>query len=622
MNEDNEEHKSLFIVNESNAKVTFCIPRTWRSFSKIIQPNERYLYREKKMFKFKLFANFDDEREKKEFPGPLECVTDKLIRITESLECIGENLADYPKEKQICLRKMHLRKELTSTSGKVNLYDILGLDMTEIRKLSIGDQKIAIKKAFRDQMKIWHPDKNCGDDEVAVQIIVAKETLLDDERRARYNNEADYNKGWFSLKRYKAIFWPDCYTEEQNKAYWHRIGLMAASLGLAVGGVVLTALTAGAAAPATVVCGAVIGGGFSGAGMLSGLHTATKDSVVNECNAKSWLLKAGIGFVGGAVTGGAAAGITAGVMGIGSAALESTVTIGRYVGTGIASGTVGCVVSSLCVTAAKKFVDEQEVTLKECLANAVPGDSIGGVTGALGGFAIEGIVNPQTNAGSVALEGEVFRQSAALGARRSGYPLAQSITRMSTESGTEAMMGTAAEFTEERLDDSVEDETSEFHETSEEGTAEEPQKATFRYRSEGAWISKMIVTYLLNGEQIKEEVSGSGKIVEIPLDARQVKVRFQVRRPAWGDIMKYDRFKKQWCKSYEPHVFCYEKPPLERTFTISGNLGWEAVMRVSDEYHEETREIVGDISLANVKSAGKYLTFMSDLFFPYVSKVR
>ena len=33
----------------------------------------------------------------------------------------------------------------------------------------------------------------------------------------------------------------------------------------------------------------------------------------------------------------------------------------------------------------------------------------------------------------------------------------------------------------------------------------------------------MIVTYLLNGEQIKEEVSGSGRIVvEIPLDARQV----------------------------------------------------------------------------------------------------
>ena len=128
----------------------------------------------------------------------------------------------------------------------------------------------------------------------------------------------------------------------------------------------------------------------------------------------------------------------------------------------------------------------------------------------------------------------------------------------------------------------------------------------------------MIVTYLLNGEQIEEEVSGNGRIVvEIPLDARQVKVRFQVRRPAWGDIMKYDRFKKMWCKPSEPHVFCYEKPPLARTFTISGNLWWEAVMRVSDEYHEETLEMVGDISLVNANSAGKYLTFMSDLFFNF-----
>ena len=63
-------------------------------------------------------------------------------------------------------------------------------------------------------------------------------------------------------------------------------------------------------------------------------------------------------------------------------------------------------------------------------------------------------------------------------------------------------------------------------------------------------------------------------------------------------------------------MFCYEKPPLERTFTISGTLGWKAVMRVSDEYHEETGEMVGDVSLVNVKSADKYLTFMSDLFFP------
>ena len=611
MKEDNEEYKSLLIVNESNdAKVTLCIYHTWIPIPiilKIIQPNEKYLHCEKRMFRFKLVANFDDEREKKEFPGPLEWIKDKLIKVTKSLEWIEENLADYPLEKQICLRKMHLRNELTSTGGKVNLYDILGLDMTEVRKLNIGDQKKAIKKAFCDQIKIWHPDKNLGDGEIASHIIVAKEILLDDERRACYLNEADYDKGWLSPQRYEAIFWPDCYTEEQNKHFWLRIGLMAASLGLAGGGVILTSLTAGAAAPETVVCGAIFGGGLAGAGMELGMHTISKNSIVNKCDAKSWASKAGIGFMGGAVTGGAAVGITAGVVGIGSAALESSaVTFGQYAGIGAASVAVGGVASSLASDEARKFVDGEEVTWKEFLGHATIGAGIGATAGALGGLATTGIVNRQTTAGSAALEGEVVEQAAILtGARRFGYPVAQAITRKLTESGTEAVMGTAAGFIEERLDASVE------NEASEEGTAEEPQKATFRYRSEGAWFSKMIVTYLLNDRNIKEEVSGSGRIVKIPSDARQVKVRFQVRRPFWGDIMKYDRFKKKWCEPYEPHVFYYEKPPLERTFTISGNLWWEAVMRVSDEYHEETNEI----SLANVKSSGKYFTFVSDLFF-------
>lgn len=133
------------------------------------------------------------------------------------------------------------------------------------------------------------------------------------------------------------------------------------------------------------------------------------------------------------------------------------------------------------------------------------------------------------------------------------------------------------------------------------GAAEKPQKGTFTYKSDGAWISKMIITYSFYGEEIKKEVIDSGTIVKIPADAREIEVRFQVRRPCWGDIMKYDRFKKKWCEPYEPHVFRYETPPLRRTFTISGNLWWEAVMRVSDEYHEETGEMVGYIQQISVK---------------------
>ena len=427
MNEENQEYKSLLIVNESkDAVVTLYIYRTCIN-SKIIQPNEKYFHREKTAFKYKLVASFDDNRVKKEFSGPLEWTKDTLIRITESLECIEEseeNLADYPLEKQICFPKMNFKTYPTSTSGKVNLYGILGLDMTEVRKMSIGNQKIAVNKAFRDQIRIWHPDKNFGDAEIAMQIILARETLLDDERRACYHNNADYDEGWLSPKFYKSIFWPDCYTEKQKNAYSRRIEMMALSFGLITGN---RALTAVIVPPYLLACGAVFG------------------RVLTEFAAK-----------------------------------------------------------------AKK-----------------------------------------------------------------------------------------------RSDNSFRKKTREFHETSEEGTALELQKATFRYKSEGKWMSKMIVTYLLNGNQIKREANGSGGIVKIPSDAKQVEVRFQVCRSAWQDVMKYDRFNKKWYKPHEPHVFCYETAPLERTFTISCDQVWVAVMRVSDEHHEETGEMVGYLSPANVKRAGK-----------------
>ena len=104
MNENNEEYKSLFIVNESNdAVVTLYIYRTCTN-SKIIQPNEKYFHREKTAFKYKLVASFDDNRVKKEFPGPLEWIKDTLVRITESLECIEENLD----RKRVFLFSLHL----------------------------------------------------------------------------------------------------------------------------------------------------------------------------------------------------------------------------------------------------------------------------------------------------------------------------------------------------------------------------------------------------------------------------------------------------------------------------------------------------------------------------------
>ena len=285
---------------------------------------------------------------------------------------------------------------------------------------------------------------------------MAREILLNDEKRARYHNEVDYYEywllpcftGWLSPKRYKAILWPECSTEEQKKVYRDRMIMLVVSLVFAIGGIVLTACTAGLAAPAAVACGAVFGGGLLGAGLQSLQHTVSRKSVVDECDKKQWLLKGGIGFLGGTATGGAAVGITAAVAGLGSATVESAaLTAGEYVAIGAGSGAVGGAASSLATDAGRKFADGENVTWKQVLGHAACGAVVGAAAGAAGGAVTKSIVGNQTSAASANIEGEIGEQVAILtGARRLGKILTQRIPRALTENGTEAVMGSVAEL--------------------------------------------------------------------------------------------------------------------------------------------------------------------------------
>ena len=758
-----EQYKSLLIVNESkDASITLYIYASWdfvcwMSFrSKIILPGEKYLYRSKNSFKFELVARFED-KSKQTLLKPKTWDADKLLKVTEDL-CLTEGkLEDFPSEKRVCLRKLQRDKELNTTSGKRNLYAILGLDMDQIRHMPREEQKEAIKKGFREQIKRWHPDKNFGDEDIAKEIIMAHEVLLDDEMRARYHNEADYDKGWLSPSRWRAIFNPERFTVEQKKTYEKRMKMFALSLGITIGGIVLTAVTAGLAAPAVVTVGGVLGSAMIGAGLQSLQHTVNEKSVVTEeCDTTKWLVKDGIGFVLGAVIGLAAVGITAGVAGLGKSAMESTaVKMGQYIKIGAGTGAAGGAVSSVASDAGRKFVDGEEVTLKQVAYRAAFGASIGAAAGIAGGAVSKALVGGQSSAATANLEVDVGEQIATLtGARRLTNVLTRNIPRALTESGTEAVMGTAAQFVEERLDDSVENQspgqhlvrgaanfscnalkvgfqntvtgllshaTNEFkvskrvkkysnddksvrlgnkrverqklslennehlvkyeesscsatyqplvpseqmdppsaneyvnpvvdidgevglndsrgqvkHERFEENKehliklgesacsptnqplesdqllenetsplpvvseeacvlekreSDQREDIKIKYISEGAWISRMIVSFFLDGKKTTQQVSGSGKFVTIPSRARDIEVKFQVRRPFWGDVMKYNRFREAWFRPYEPHVFRYDKP-TNRTFTISGNLWWEAVMGVTNEYHDETKEL-------------------------------
>ena len=449
-----EKYKSLLIVNESSdAWVTLYLYPTWDficwlSFeSKIIRPNGgKYLHRSSTGFKFKLVARFRDGRRSQQTLKELEeWNKDKLLKITNSLDLTEGRLEDFPEEKIVCLRKAQRDKEL-NTNGKRNLYTILGLDMSQVRKMPKKDQIKAIKKGFQKEIQRWHPDKNFGDDEIAKEIIIAYKILMDEEKRTRYHNEADYDNGWLSLKRWKAIFCPECVTEEQKEAYRHRMFMFALSFGIAA---------IGLAAPAALATGAVLKGGLIGAGLQSLQHTMSRKSVVDECDKKQWL----VGFLTGAATGSAAVAIKAGVAGLGVTAAEpSALTMGKFVGIEAGSSAVGGVVQSLATDAGRKLADGEDVTWKQVLGHAALGAAVGAAAGAAGGAVTKSVVGIEASAASANIEGEIGEQVAILtGARRLGKFLVQTrIPRTLTENGTEAVMSSVAQFTEERLDDSVE----------------------------------------------------------------------------------------------------------------------------------------------------------------------
>ena len=291
---------------------------------------------------------------------------------------------------------------------------------------------------------------------------MAHEVLLDDEMRARYHNEADYDKGWLSPSRWRAIFNPERFTVEQKKTYEKRMKMFALSLGITIGGIVLTAVTAGLAAPAVVTVGGVLGSAMIGAGLQSLQHTVNEKSVVTEeCDTTKWLVKDGIGFVLGAVIGLAAVGITAGVAGLGKSAMESTaVKMGQYIKIGAGTGAAGGAVSSVASDAGRKFVDGEEVTLKQAVCHVALSAFIGAVAGTAGGAITKAFVSGETSATTANIKVEVGEQIAILtGARRLVKVLAKNIPRALTKSGTEAVMQTAGQFVVERLDDSVENQS-------------------------------------------------------------------------------------------------------------------------------------------------------------------
>lgn len=583
--------KSLVIRNESaKAQVNLNLFTTWDVVcwlpytSKTIEPNTKFLYSSDKDCKFELVARLEDKQPKKILLKPQQWIEDRLIRITDSLDIEVDNLAKYPQEKKECIRKMQRDEELESHGEGRNLYNILRLDMGQVRAMSKEEQDKEIRTAFIRELRKWHPEFNDdGDKGIVREVIMAHDILQDREKRARYHNIADYDSGWLSVKRFKAVFWPECETIEQRLAWIKRMGLSALSAGLTIGGIVGVVLTAGFSSPWFVTS------------IMGGLHSLqqaiSKEAIADGCDVKKWLIKTGIGYILAVMPGGTA---------IGVALLESTaLKVGEFLVCRAAIGALGGAVPSLIFDASKKFVDGQDVTCKQVMGHAAVAATAGAVAAMTGVAVTRAMAGNKTASVSATLEGAIGepapQQSEVRNlAQRSASPLAAKSAKVVIE--------TAADFTEKHLEDSMENGSShgfsvdglgltqEWRDVVKKAISEELFDGKVRYISKGYWLSKMIVSFFVNGKEITKEVRGSGKYVDIPFNARQIKVIFKVLRPPWRDILKYDRFQKCWCEPYEPHVFQYETPPI-RTFTIWGIMRWEAVMIVTDEHHNETNEL-------------------------------
>ena len=312
---------SILVVNKTTENVTndsfvaLYIYHSWDSVcwlpseTKIIYRGDKYLYRSEGSFKFKIEAKEDGKKMKTLWPTTM-WEKDTLFLVTGPKydpKIEAKNLSEYPQERQLFVRRQNMESEIPVDSGR-NLYEILGLNMKEVRGKTLEEQNEMIKKAYRREIRRWHPDRNqeVVDDHICGEIIVAYDILRDPEKRARYNNEADYNNGWLSKSRWKSIFWPDCYTKEQKKEYKNRLHLMALSAGLVIGGIFLTGLTAGMAAHVAIAATAALMGG----GVQSGLRTISRESIKDGCDFKKYLKSLAIGAIGGAALGPVGTGIT------------------------------------------------------------------------------------------------------------------------------------------------------------------------------------------------------------------------------------------------------------------------------------------------------------------------
>ena len=405
-------YSSILVKNDTSESEVFLFvyprgrwfPVYWISYKSLtIQAGKKYLYRSAKNFKYEVRLKSRTDKRRIIVP-PTMWTHNKRLLITDEGSVIEDDLSKYPWEHQMCVRRNNMREETSEKHG-CNLYAILGLDMREVRKKSLEEQDRIIRQAFRRRMFDCHPDRNpMQDNHLCQEITYAYSILGHHEKRAQYNDLADYNSGWLSKSKWKAIFKPEAHGKSEKL---RRIGLLLLSGLSVVGGVVLSFMTAGLAAPAVigwnVVVGALIGGGIQ-----SAQRTVSYDSIANGVSMKTFLQSYAFGAGFGAVAGVATAGIASAMVGVGSSAVSvAELSVLELLQNGAATGSVNGALALLASDADRAFVDGKKVTLKEVACHAILGGLTGAAAGAGGGLLTKGI---HVKASAATVEGEVVEQ--------------------------------------------------------------------------------------------------------------------------------------------------------------------------------------------------------------------
>ena len=405
-------YSSILVKNDTSESEVFLfvypswLPVCWISYeSKIIPPGKEYLYRYAQPFQYEIRIQRKNEKRRIILP-PTVWTCNKRLLVTDESNIIEDDLTKYSFEHQICIRRNNMEEETSDKHGR-NLYAILKLDMKEVREKSLEEQDAIIRKAFRNQMLHFHPDRNpdMPDNHFCQEITFAYSILGHREKRAQYNDLTDYNGGWLSRSKWKVIFKPESHGKHERIK---RIGLLLLSVLSIGGGMILGFMTGGLAAPAVIALDGVIAGALIGGGIQSAQRVMSYDSVANGVNMKKFLQSFAFGAAFGAVAGTATAGITSAMVGIGSSALPvAEVSVFEMLQTGAANGCVNGALALLSSDADRAFVDGENITLKEVACHAIMGGLTGATAGAVGGLVTKAV---HVSASAATVEGEIAEQ--------------------------------------------------------------------------------------------------------------------------------------------------------------------------------------------------------------------